>query len=536
MLSLLSNVNTDFVLKNLSKDIDIVPAVGYGNMWEQLLDAGSILNQNNPNIIVIIIDIEDLVNGVVNVQEAKEIIDTWFAQFQAIVSSEKDYFISDVSFRSNEIEDNDSLNHTIIESYWCECLMLCTNTHKNVHILKLRQSIEKIGKSSFYSSKLWYIGKIPYTNEATKIIVNQIKHTLSLLSRINKKILVLDLDNTLWGGILGERGPEGIELSDDHVGAIYKNVQKKLKKMQQLGVMLAICSKNNEKDVVEVWDKNPHMILKQDDFVSKKINWSDKVDNILQMAEELNIGTDSFVFVDDMPNERENVSLRIPGVAVPEFPNKIDDYPDFIDAIFIEYFQHIKSTDEDSSKTQQYIDNSKREKAAQGLSYDEFLSALKLRVERVELDENRMVRIAQLIGKTNQFNITTKRYSRQDLDEMLNNGFRLYAYNINDKFGNYGLVAVVIVDIVNAAIDSFVMSCRVMGKLVENYIINDVETELLKEGITVLQSEYIKTAKNTPVAHFFDGLGYTIVERNDQRTVYSINLLEKPERKFFVEE
>lgn len=536
MLSILSNINADYILQIIAKDTPVVPSVGYGNIWGPLLDNNSILNKYNPRVVIFLIDIEDLVCDSISLQDSLGKINQWFNQMENVIVSDVEYFVSDVCFRTETIEDNDCLENSTIESYWNEKLLNSVKEHKNIHILKLRSKIESIGKESFFSSKLWYMGKIPYTNKGNKIVAETIIDSIKIINRINKKVLVLDLDNTLWGGILGEKGPNGIDLSDDHVGAIYKTVQRKIKKMKQLGVMLGVCSKNNLTDVLEVWKFNTHMLLQHDDFVSLKIDWNDKADNIIQMAKELNVGLDSFVFIDDMPNERENIKLRVPGVIVPDFPQKIDDYPDFFDKIFIKYFQRIHSTDEDLVKTQQYLENTKREESSKGLSYEEFIKSLCLRVNRIELNEQRLERIVQLIGKTNQFNLTTKRYSRQDINKMLESGYKLYAYNINDRFGDYGLVAVVIINTQSATIDSFIMSCRVMGKLVENCIIDRIENELLSLGITKLNSVYIKTQKNSPVEYLYDNLGYTIVEQNTIGKKYYIDLKNKPKREYYVEE
>lgn len=536
MLSVLSNVNTDYITKILSQNMDIVPPSGYGDIWGQILNNNSVFNEYNPDKVVFIVDIEELTRGFITIKEAEIIIDNWFDQFLMVASPEKDYFVSDVSFRSSEISDNDSFLHSLVESYWQSKLSSCVDCLVNIHVLKLRNILEEIGKRKFFSEKLWYLGKIPFTNEASTLIACKIKHTVELVERVSKKVLVLDLDNTLWGGILGEKGPDGIELSDDHLGAIYKSVQYKIKEMQRLGIMLAICSKNNESDVDEVWNKNSHMVLKKDDFVSRMINWDDKTANILKIAEDLNVGIDSFVFIDDMQSERENIKLRLKDVEVPEFPSKIDDYPGFIDDIYIHYFQRIRSTNEDRTKTRQYIENSKRTEAAKGLSYDDFLKSLSLKVNRVELDEKRIERVVQLLGKTNQFNLTTKRYDRNEINRIIKSGNKVYAYNVSDKFGDYGLVAVVIVNTNEAIIDTFAMSCRVMGKLVENYILDTVESDLIDEGFTSLKAEYIRTQKNVPVELLYDKLGYSVIEKEENRVLYEIKLLDRPKRQYYVEE
>ena len=533
-VSLLSNINADYVLRLLSKNIDCVPSVGYGDVWGQLLDTNSNLNLEDPDVVVFITDIEQLIEGCLDYDNAAKVIEEWYSMFDIIVQPGKDYYVSDVVFRSNLLTDNDSFLEINISRCWLENLEKRVAAHTNVHVLRLGNAINKAGKSVVFSDKLWYIGKIPYSNEGSKIIANEIEKALVLLNKTPKKVLVLDLDNTLWGGVLGELGVEGIELSDDHIGAIYKKVQQQIKAIKETGIILAIASKNNESDVQEVWDKHPYMVLKREDFVAIKINWIDKAQNIQDIAKELNLGVDSFVFIDDMAPERDNIIMRLPGVAVPDFPDKVEDYPAFIENVFCQYFLRTRLSAEDKVKTQQYAENALREEASKGLSFEDFIKSLDLKVDRVELDDARLDRIAQMHGKTNQFNLTTIRYSRQDIDKLIQKGYRIYAYNVSDKFGDYGLVAVAIIDTEKVEINSFLMSCRVMGKLIENYVIDEIEQDLLKDGYTILHAKYKKTAKNAPVESLFDDLGYTVVKKTDEETDYEIDLSNRPNRDYYV--
>ena len=533
-LALLSNINTDFILKLIGKKLEVIPSVGYGNVWGQMLDPNSSLNAGNPGVIVFIIDIEALLDNRHTVGEACNVIDEWFSLFDPVVKADKEYFISDLTFRSGWLTELDSFTETEICSYWLKALQKRVNEHGNVHVLRLNPLFGRIGTDKAFSDKLWYMAKIPYSNEGCMAVADAVEHAVGLLDQTPKKVLVLDMDNTLWGGILGELGAEGICLSDDHLGALYKTVQRKIMQIKDTGTVLAIASKNNESDVREVWDRNPHMLLKREDFVSVRINWNDKADNIKEIAEELNLGLDSFVFIDDMAPERDNIRLRLPGVAVPEFPEKVEDYPRFIDSVYEAYFKRIRLSDEDRAKTRQYAENAKRAEASRGLSFEEFIASLDLKIRRVEMNEERLTRIVQLHGKTNQFNLTTRRYGRQDIDKMIADGYRVYAYDVSDKFGDYGLVAVAVVDRKGPEIVSFLMSCRIMGKLIENFVIDDIEKDLLAEGFKILNAKYIRTAKNAPVEKLYDSLGYEVVKVSDEGTDYRIDLTRRPIRKYFV--
>ncbi|MCD8131221.1 MAG: HAD-IIIC family phosphatase [Lachnospiraceae bacterium] len=570
MIAILSNINIDYVLRLVSKEYEAVPAEGYGDIWGKMLDSNSAYCKCDPDITFLIMDIEQLLNeqatidgGAENgrladgkqtsgqsvseqlikkplIKEQSEeaaaysLIDSWFDMLQTLISPLKTYFVSDVTFRSPVLADNDSFFMEKTERYWMERLDGVMREHRNVHALKLSPLIQQYGKRNFFSEKLWYMGKIPYSNEGTKLFAGEICRLLSLINRTPKKVLVLDLDNTLWGGVLGECGAEGIELSDDHLGAVYKQVQRKLLRMKRSGVLLAVCSKNNLSDVEEVWEKNPHMLLARSDFAAVRINWTDKADNLVSMAHELNLGLDSFVFIDDMPAERENILARLHSVVVPGFPEKIEDYPAFMDKIYAQYFQTLRMTGEDREKTRQYMENVRREEASRGLTYEEFLRSLHLEAERVGLDEARLDRVAQLFAKTNQFNLTTHRYSGTDLEKMLRSHYDIYAYQVRDKFGDYGLVAVAVVNTEVPEIDSFLMSCRVMGKQVESFVINEIEEDLLRRGFTFLRAGYIKTKKNAPVAELYESLGYQTVSATENVKNYCIDLTKRPERRHFV--
>ncbi len=534
MISILSNVNTDYVLRLVSKEVETLPAEGYGDIWGKMLDHDSAFCRMNPETVFLIVDIEELLINCDSLQKAAAEIDAWFAALDTVVKPEKNYFISDVCFRTAQLSDNDSFYAENIETYWIQKLAAVMEKHGNIHALQLNPLIRRVGQKAFFSEKLMYMGKIPYSNEGTGLVAQEILRSVSLLKRTPKKVLVLDLDNTLWGGVLGECGVDGIELSDDHVGAIYRDVQRKLKRFQTTGTLLAIASKNNLSDVEEVWEKHPHMLLKKDSFASVRINWEDKADNLQSIAQELNLGLDSFVFLDDSPTERDNILSRLPEVTVAGFPDRIEEYPGFIDRLYVEYFQPLKLTREDKQKTRQYAENAKRAQAAQNLTYEEFLKSLRLEAFRVDLNDQRMDRVAQLIGKTNQFNLTTRRYTRSKLESMLQSHYEIYAYQVKDKFGDYGLVAVAIVDLDIPEIDSFLMSCRVMGREIERYVVEDIETDLLHKGYSKLRARFIRTNRNLPVVDLYEKLGYQIVSETETEKIYTLDLNNKPVRELFV--
>lgn len=535
-VALLSNANADFIIRLLSADSTVYRTEGYGDIWGPQLDAQSALARFAPTAVFLLVDAQQLFASSRTETEMRQQTDTWYALFEQCRCTEREYFISDIQFRVGSIADVDAFTAENIEHYWLECLQKAVQRWSNVHRFPVNDVASRIGKENFYSAKSWFAGKIPYTAQGCRALAEQIRRLLQTVRRVPKKVLVLDLDNTLWGGVLGEDGLQGIRLSDDGIGAAYKEWQQTIQQMQAGGVLLAVCSKNNEADAREVMEQHPHMLLRWDTFVSHQVNWADKAENLQKIAQELNLGLDSFVFVDDMPAERENIRLRLPMVTVPDFPAAPEQLPQFAHALYAEHFQKLRSTAEDAQRTRQYQENRQREQAMQGLSYEDYLKSLHLKAERVPNTQATLDRAVQLFQKTNQFNLTTKRYTAQELGQRLADGWELYVYHVTDKFGDYGLVAVILLDTAQCRIDSFLMSCRIMGKQLENFFLDQVETELTARGQMRLQADYIPTDKNLPVKDLYPTLGYQTVSQEGPLVRYEICLQNRNIRKYFVEE
>ena len=257
-----------------------------------------------------------------------------------------------------------------------------------------------------------------------------------------RKVLILDLDNTLWGGVVGESGPLGIDLSEDGTGRCYRDFQRTVKALQGTGVLLAISSKNNPADLEEVFERNPMMILRREDFACIRANWETKPQNLVEIAESLNLGLDSFVFLDDNPIEREMVKAALPMVAVPDFPEHLEQLPGwFLREIVPAWFGKYILTNEDNGKTRQYRANEERRQLSRSLDFDEFLRDLQIecgmRVDPVE----QTARIAQLTQKTNQFNLTSRRYQITDIEHFLgSSSHAVLLLDYRDRFGDEGSV------------------------------------------------------------------------------------------------
>lgn len=532
-IAILSNINLGSVTKLVGKKYEVMETVGYGNLLELLINPLSDYHKFSPEVCVLIVDIWDIIKDIGDKNEVKVCIDEWFMQLERALDTKVSYFISDVDNRGEtlEIAPFGESEHLEIEAYWHQKRQVLLK-RQNVFGYEYKKLVENIGKAQFYSSKLWYLGKIPYTNSGQKLIAQELIKELERFERPRKKVLLLDLDYTLWGGVIGEEGIDGIQLSDDGIGAIYKDFQRTIKCFKAVGVVLGIVSKNNEEDALEVLQQHSHMLLRKEDFVIFKINWQSKYKNIIEIAQTLNVGTDSIVFIDDNPVEREEVKAFLKDVMVPDFPEKIEDLPKFAAEVYEAYFKPLSVTQEDQFKTEQYKANEQREIAKQSAdSFEDFLENLGIEVELYQDEKSHLTRMHQLLGKTNQFNLTTKRYSIQEVEEMLENSkWEVFSFKVKDRFGDYGIVGVVIIDKRKEipVIDSFLMSCRVMSKYVENYILDRVEEQLKAEGYNTLRAFYYETVKNKPVKDFFDKQGYKKIEEN----VYEIDLKDKPVRNY----
>ncbi len=336
------------------------------------------------------------------------------------------------------------------------------------------------------------------------------------------KCLVLDLDNTLWGGVLGEDGVDGIQLGGDYPGKAYSYWQRALKQLAADGVILAVCSKNNEADVQEAWEKNPAMVLKREHFSALRINWQDKATNMRELAQELNIGLDSMVFLDDNPAERELIRQMLPQVEVPDFPAKPYQLMPFFKDLVGKYFRIYAVTDEDRAKNKQYQANALRQaEQSRFTDFDDYLYSLDISIDVIPADEHNLPRIAQMTQKTNQFNLTTRRYAEDQVNRLIDSGWHIYCMAVSDRFGDSGITGTIFlepVDDITLNIGTMLLSCRILGKGIEEAFFKTVLNLMRLDGYRKLTASYLPTAKNGQTADFYDRMGMTCVSKEDDGT------------------
>jgi FkbH-like protein len=522
-VSLLSNTNMMQLSARLPAEYNCWTPDGYGVWVQELLRPDAELYKPADNMIFLLIDGTPLFQSMMDKPEdIKNEILTYFRYFTQAAEGHpgSSFFISNLDIRDffptplNQIP----VAHKI-ESWWLEQLGGLLASCNNVFLFDLKGLCAGLGQRKFYSNLLWYSGGFSWSSAGEKLIAERIRQTVGAKYGHPMKALALDLDNTLWGGVLGEEGADGISLSEAGNGARYKDFQRILKYIQQSGTLLCIASKNNYDDVREVFATHRHMLLKQQDIVASRINWEPKAPNIAQMAKELNIGVDSFVFIDDNPVERGAVTAALPEVITPDFPEHTTDLREFAKEIYNNYFLRLSHTAEDAGKTQMYIqDKSRKEAEKVSVSQEDYLRSLETKLT-VQADAKEDIeRIAQLTQKTNQFNLLTKRYQTEDIRGFIESpDYTVLAGRVADKYGDLGLTAVLILRKTSkseAEIDTFLMSCRIMGRFIERRFLNWAERFLYEKGCTSIRAAFERTKKNQATEYIYEQAGYTLTTQS----------------------
>ncbi len=371
-------------------------------------------------------------------------------------------------------------------------------------------SLERhFGAGQAHDTRKWYLYKQPYSEEFCYLIGQDLARILSATKGVGKKCIVVDCDNTLWGGIVGEDGIEGIELGSDFPGNAYLDFQKQLIELHRQGLLLAIVSKNNEADVWEIFDNHDAMLLKREHLAAWRINWEPKPKNIEEIAIELNLGLDSFVFVDDSDFEIDSVRQLLPEVTCIQVPEDISFLPEEFNSQYL--FDRLTLTREDSSRTAMMREEKVRQSASQSMTQEDFLASLGLTVEIFLVENNHLNRVTQLTNKTNQFNLTTIRHSKAEIEEMANRSdCRIYAIRAKDRFGDYGLIGTTIVKIADSCweIENLLLSCRILGRGVESALIAKIAEDAKKNGVEEIKAAFILTKKNKPAQSFLPDHGF----------------------------
>lgn len=380
-----------------------------------------------------------------------------------------------------------------------------------VTILDLQRVQNELGRRTFHDEKLYYIAKMPISLQAlpsaADIAIDRICITMG---RVHKCV-VLDLDNTLWGGVIGDDGINGIQIGELGLGRAFADLQRWLQELRKRGILLAVCSKNEKEAAMEPFLHHPEMVLRMEDIALFVANWEDKASNIRYIQQTLNIGMDSMVFLDDNPFERQAVRALIPEICVPELPQDPAQYLRYLRSL--DLFSTVSYSETDQIRTRQYQEESSRTQAQQQFaSYEDYLESLGMLACAAPLDAFRIPRAAQLTQRSNQFNLRTVRYTEAEMEAVASNPEYLTLYfTLEDNFGDYGLIGVVILhkqDSETAFVDTWLMSCRVLRRGMEEFIADKIVETAKNNGLKRVIGEYLPTAKNKMVKDLYSQMGF----------------------------
>jgi|TARA_Y100000310_G_scaffold123592_1_gene122356 FkbH-like protein len=498
---------------------------GYNQYNQEILDEKSQLYKFSPDITFLIIDSRTILGKLflnpysVSIEERKQFVQNKSDEIinlakSLVEKSKSKLVISNFSVPSyspigiNETREEFGLHDMV--RVLNENIKIGLSIEPEIFIYALNSFVTRFGENNVFDYKQYFYGDVRISLDYIPYLAEELMGYIKAVLGLNKKCIVLDLDNTLWGGIVGEDGFEGIKLGDSPVGRAYTEFQHNLLALNQRGILLAINSKNNFDDAMQIIKDHPNMVLKEDNFVCIRINWNDKVVNMKEISDELNIGLDSMVFFDDDPVNREYVKSNLPEIQTVDISD-----PSNSSKILksINDFQMLKITDEDMTRNKMYLEQRKRtELKTQVGDLQDFLKQLNISVKIKNADSFTIPRISQLTIKTNQFNLTTRRYQEEDIRKFSQDKDKIVeCAQVEDKFGDNGITGVYIINKDNKqewTIDTFLLSCRIIGRGVEDGMLHQIIEKARKEGVSKIRGEYIKTKKNKPAENFFPTFGF----------------------------
>ncbi len=517
----------------------------YQQIERQIVNFNSDLYKFNPEYIIIFESTEKLMNDFYksNKNYKKNFADTQVERvknFWNIVNSKLNCKI--INFNYVEIDDNvfGNYGNKVETAFIYQIrkfnlnLMETVRGYKNFFINDVCALQNIYGRKNTFDPRLYISSNMVFNIAFLPFIAKNIVDIIKAANGKINKCLILDLDNTVWGGIIGDDGINNIQIGELGIGKAFSELQMWVKQLKERGIILAICSKNLEKIAKEPFINHPDMILHLDDISIFVVNWENKVDNIKYIQSVLNIGFDSMVFIDDNLFERNMIRKMIPEITVPELPEDPVDYVPCLRSLNL--FETVSYSDEDSDRTKKYQYEAKRIKFKTNFSsIDDYLKNLNMIAEVAEFDDYHIPRIAQLTQRSNQFNLRTKRYTDQDIKKIRESTQYITRYfKLEDKFGEYGLVGIIIlkkIDSDSVFIDALIVSCRVLKRGMEEFIFNKIVNLAASEGCNKIIGEYLPTLKNVLVKDIFKEFGFTKEEEK-----WILDIRDYKVRKTFIKE
>ena len=538
---ILPSISVEAVLADYVLDIEVG---GFGSYMEELLNPESALGRAGADLVFILLDLEDICGRLPELcadgrgEGVDAEIEECVARVRQMLLGYRTNHLGKLLLQGCVVPDRTSLGDVgdansqysmpnAVRELNRRLAVLC-GTISDCVFFDIDQIAARQGRSNWRDTRLFFASRLPIASNSFGVFAKGLIRTTSVLFRAPRKVLCTDLDNTLWGGVLGEDGSSGIATGSAFPGICYLEYQKYLKQLAGRGILLAVVSKNNLSDVEEAFNlRAADLALRLDDFVAHKIGWSEKAEALRELAAELSLGLDSFVFVDDSPVECEAIRHHLPEVAVVTAP--IEEPWKFVEMLSETwFFDSANITTADLNRTQEY--KAQAERAAfrnSASSRDEFLSSLRIVCTFVSAVDAPLSRAAQLLAKTNQFNLTTRRYSAAEVEHFATDpGGQALAIRVRDRFGDAGVVGLALARQQGdqCYIDSLLLSCRVIGRGIETALLAYIAEHAAKMGSKWLIGEYIATKKNTPCAQFYAEHGFQADPTGSESVFYRLDL------------
>lgn len=495
---------------------------GFNQYHQEIINPESQLYRHSPDVVFLSVDLFTLTEDIIysNADNLSELFEERINDFLQLLdtldqnSTGTQLFIDNFFYfrpvAMATLEYNSPYGYLQLENMANSLLVETVAGLNNVKIVDLKSLVAQKGAENLFDERMHYLAKSHWSQVGLQELTGLYLRYLKAFKGIRKKCIVLDLDNTLWGGIIGDDGIENIKLSNDGEGKAFYDFQRELLKLYNRGILLAINSKNTEDIVLETMKKHPYMILKPEHFISMKINWNNKPQNMKEIADEINVGLDSLVFLDDSEFEREVIKNKFPEIYTPALPKDFSEYPNFIRQLNI--FDFLNLTGDDFARNKMYKSNIQRDKLRKStMNIEDFYFSLDMEAAINKITPFQVPRIAQMTQKTNQFNLRTQRYTESDIKRFMEDeNHEVYFLSLADKFGNNGIVGTAIVNLDGgtAFVDSFIFSCRALGRTAETALLNFVIDDVEKKGIQKLEGEYLPTKKNIPCKDFYKDHGF----------------------------
>lgn len=527
-LALLGDTSTQFLSQAIrgegydtELDLQICEA-DFNQIEMQIFNTDSEMYAFHPDVIVLFLSSHKLLNkyNKLKVEQQSSLATIEIENIEAIITTISTNSTAKILYYNyNEIDD------AVFGSYATKTeasflyqlrklnfeLMNIANRNTNFYLCDIAAIQNQVGKSNFFHTSVYISTEMVLSLNAVPLVAKKTVDTLKVFNGKSKKCVILDLDNTVWGGIIGDDGIENIQVGSLGIGKAFTEFQYWIKKLKNRGIIVAVCSKNTESIAKEPFEKHPDMVLRLEDISVFIANWENKADNIREIQRILNIGFDSMVFLDDNPFERNLVRENITGITVPELPEDPAEYLEYLYTLNL--FETNSFSDEDKERTKLYQIEAQRTVTKQKFTNeDDFLKSLDMVSVVASFTKFNIPRVAQLSQRSNQFNLRTVRYTESDIENLAkSNDYATFAFTLEDKFGDNGLIAVVVLKKNNETdlfIESWFMSCRVLKHGMENFMLNTLTSFAKVNDFKRIMGGYIPTPKNEIVKDHYQNLGF----------------------------